>query len=569
MLDGILPWTHTITVDILQASILPKSSVSGELINRAPFYWSGGLGTLIRKSAAPRKKDLLWDFFVYTNSPETSVYDVANYASWLDSWRYSQLSPGQNFLDAGWSQDAYKEHSSVMEWALSEEVNGALNLRIPGLARYTRDVIGGRMGKYIAGEMTLETLMKEVSDEWTKVTDDEGRLKQLEIYRAALRKDELSDIELCRLHRDLMDELRPQVCLDLDPSITNANNDTAMIATLSIVLSLASLFIVAFGAWWFLRTKADSVWLVKTSELRFDDPAEILGRGSFGLVLLAEVSSNKVSLSMSRYSQIYSLIDFFACPFFEQQYRGTQVAVKRVIPPKVGKQHKSELKTKLFGWGDGESSLFVDKMSSAFDGSFDFELDLSDQVIEAALPQPPKEFAHDDVESAMKTTDHEGIQSTKKNVKRGGATGFRRLSWNESLQTTIMLEDKPDLTVGNTTDEANEKRTTRRASINKSRRRRSLGLVSGGLVNVNIDELSRKSSTESSRMKSSKSEERGYSIKSVQKLFGRRDEYERLKSDFVVEMRQLSSLRHPCITTVMGKKETLIDCILTCMLIGM
>ena len=30
------------------------------------------------------------------------------------------------------------------------------------------------------------------------------------------------------------------------------------------------------------------------------------------------------------------------------------------------------------------------------------------------------------------------------------------------------------------------------------------------------------------------------------------DEYTRLKTDFIVEMRQLSKLRHPCITTVMG-----------------
>jgi serine/threonine protein kinase len=52
------------------------------------------------------------------------------------------------------------------------------------------------------------------------------------------------------------------------------------------------------------RKQADSVWLIKTSELQFDDPPEILGRGTFGLVVRAE-------------------------------YRGTQVAVKRVIPPRT------------------------------------------------------------------------------------------------------------------------------------------------------------------------------------------------------------------------------------------
>ena len=110
---------------------LTPSENAGKLINRAPFYWSGGLGTLIRKSADEIKKNFVWDFFVYTNSPATSKYDVANYASWLDSWRYSQLFPGDNFLDGGWSEDSYEEHAAVMNWALSTESNGALNLRIP------------------------------------------------------------------------------------------------------------------------------------------------------------------------------------------------------------------------------------------------------------------------------------------------------------------------------------------------------------------------------------------------------------------------------------------------------
>ena len=90
-----------------RARILAESPFAGQLVNRAPFFWSGGLGTLIRKSTTEVKKDMLWDFFVYTNSPDTSVHDVANYASWLDSWRYSQLTPGDNFRDAGWSEDAY------------------------------------------------------------------------------------------------------------------------------------------------------------------------------------------------------------------------------------------------------------------------------------------------------------------------------------------------------------------------------------------------------------------------------------------------------------------------------
>ena len=50
------------------------------------------------------------------------------------------------------------------------------------------------------------------------------------------------------------------------------------------------------------RQQADSIWLINSADLLYDETPEILGRGTFGLVVRAE-------------------------------YRGTQVAVKRVIPP--------------------------------------------------------------------------------------------------------------------------------------------------------------------------------------------------------------------------------------------
>ena len=195
-----------------RANVLPASPIAGQLINRAPFYWTGGLGTLIRKSAPAVKKDMLWDFFVYTNSPDTAAQDVASYVSWLDSWRYSQLTPGDNFLQAGWSQQAYEEHKTIQEWGLSADVNGALNLRIPGVARYTSDVLGELWSRFIEEEITLGDFVVGVEEGWNEVTDQQGRLEQLEVYRAALGRDPLSDAELCRLHLDLMVQRDPSSC---------------------------------------------------------------------------------------------------------------------------------------------------------------------------------------------------------------------------------------------------------------------------------------------------------------------------------------------------------------------
>lgn len=250
-----------------RASVLPVSPLAGKLINRTPFYWSGGLGTLIRKSSAPIKKNLMWDFFVYTNSPKTSVNDVASYDSWLDSWRNSQLTPGNNFIDAGWSKSAYDEHSSVMQWALSKESNGALNLRIPGLAKYTRDVVGTNMGKYISSEMTLDQLVETVSKGWKEVTAEEGMLNQLQIYRAALGKDQLSEVDFCRLHREEMDKKDPSVCRKYDEEGTNMTLIFSIIGVLGGVIVIG---IASFGVWWVLRTYKQKKILEEEREKQYE-----------------------------------------------------------------------------------------------------------------------------------------------------------------------------------------------------------------------------------------------------------------------------------------------------------
>lgn len=62
------------------------------------------------------------------------------------------------------------------------------------------------------------------------------------------------------------------------------------------------------------RRHDDSVWKIKKSELIYSNPPESLGQGTFGQVLLAE-------------------------------YRGTQVAVKKLLPPKRSQMQHQDAKT--------------------------------------------------------------------------------------------------------------------------------------------------------------------------------------------------------------------------------
>jgi len=83
---------------------------------------------------------------------------------------------------------------------------------------------------------------------------------------------------------------------------------------LSIALPIASLLIICVVAVLIYerkRNQNDSVWEVNPDELQFGEPPVVIGRGSFGVVLMAE-------------------------------YRGTQFAVKRVIPPKKAGTRKGD-----------------------------------------------------------------------------------------------------------------------------------------------------------------------------------------------------------------------------------
>lgn len=207
------------------------------------------------------------------------------------------------------------------------------------------------------------------------------------------------------------------------------NNCVAFSTILPSVL-VPILFIACIAIYLYVdkkRKQADSVWAVNTSELRFDNPPEVIGRGTFGYVLLAE-------------------------------YRGTQVAVKRVIPPRI--KDKKIKKNDFLGVGESD---------------------------EAQVKQ------------------HKGNSLTQIFDRRPA-----------SAQTS---EQKLKFS----------------------------GLKSGALSNSVL---------------STSSTQKSYRLKSL--LFNSRgDNYRQLKDDFKVEMRHLSKLRHPCITTVMGaviakKKEPML-----------
>jgi hypothetical protein len=69
---------------------------------------------------------------------------------------------------------------------------------------------------------------------------------------------------------------------------TDESDESNLALAIGIPLALAVLLLVAVFVWYEQNRKQnDMIWQVKREELRFADPPEVIGRGTFGLVLLA------------------------------------------------------------------------------------------------------------------------------------------------------------------------------------------------------------------------------------------------------------------------------------------
>lgn len=105
----------------------------------------------------------------------------------------------------------------------------------------------------------------------------------------------LSEIQACD-QAFIQSNTKSIVYADVEPTELNLVLVISLVSVAMVVFSLGTVWMIIYCK----RKQADSVWLVKRSELLFSDPPEVAGRGTFGLVLLAE-------------------------------YRGTVVAVKRYV----------------------------------------------------------------------------------------------------------------------------------------------------------------------------------------------------------------------------------------------
>jgi serine/threonine protein kinase/ABC-type phosphate/phosphonate transport system substrate-binding protein len=245
-----------------------------------------------------------------------------------------------------------------------------------------------------------------------------------------------------------------------------------------LIIFSAVFLVLGFFVFFYLgfkKQQSDSVWHISVDELHFNEPPEVIGQGGFGVVILG-------------------------------QYRGTKVAVKRVLPPTKARSGSSSLRSgKIEGMESGE--------------------------VMAVTTGTNQEEGSTKATSKGKDKDKDNAKDQNKAVKFGGESGdVESQSFSKSGSHHLRGTSS-----GSNTDWE-----------------RLLMMRHSGNDILKIMESATSSDHGSGGVLDGSTTSMSNAMMRCLPIWLRYDEHSKRVNEFVNEMRLLSRLRHPCITTVMG-----------------
>jgi multiple sugar transport system substrate-binding protein len=83
------------------------------------------------------------------------------------------------------SEEAAKNYLGAIQDSLNSP-NMVLDLRVPQNQRYQQVVLDTALARLVAGEISVDEMMKTVSDGWQELNDELGTEEQHEAYIATL-----------------------------------------------------------------------------------------------------------------------------------------------------------------------------------------------------------------------------------------------------------------------------------------------------------------------------------------------------------------------------------------------
>jgi multiple sugar transport system substrate-binding protein len=154
-------------------------------VNYAPFASFGGWSGAINAATSQEKKDAAYAFLAYMSAPAQSSEDVTLGKTGYNPYRTSHFEDTAPWKAVGMSDAAAANYLGAIKASL-QSPNMILDLRIPKTVEYEQVVLDKAVSQYIAGELTAQEAMDQITAGWNEITDREGRDKQLAAYTASL-----------------------------------------------------------------------------------------------------------------------------------------------------------------------------------------------------------------------------------------------------------------------------------------------------------------------------------------------------------------------------------------------
>ena len=154
-------------------------------VNHSPFAAFGGWSGAINKASSAKVKDAAFAFLSFMSQPAQSGEDVTIGKTGFNPYRTSHFSKQDLWLKAGMSADAATNYLGAIQSSL-QSPNMVLDLRIPQTSFYQQTALDTALAQFLAGEISLNQCMTQITNQWNSKTDEIGRPAQLAAYKASL-----------------------------------------------------------------------------------------------------------------------------------------------------------------------------------------------------------------------------------------------------------------------------------------------------------------------------------------------------------------------------------------------
>jgi multiple sugar transport system substrate-binding protein len=154
-------------------------------VNHAPFAAYGGWSGAVNAASDTKTKDAAYAFLSYMSQPAQANVDVTLGKTGFNPYRASQFKNLGLWIKAGMSKAAAEDYLGAIRHSL-QSPNMILDLRVPKAAQYEGVVLDTALAQFLAGEISRDHAMKQITDGWNSITDKVGRDKQRAAYAGSL-----------------------------------------------------------------------------------------------------------------------------------------------------------------------------------------------------------------------------------------------------------------------------------------------------------------------------------------------------------------------------------------------